>query len=302
MELNGVPIDDTYAEAFPTWVARPIITAVTEEWAYKAAVEAVGFATSTIGCPAEAGIDCFVSPDDTPDGRPGYAIMICASKKKLKDQVIDRLAECVLTAPTTAVFDGLADVVAEVQEKLPVKLHFFGDGYEEKREVGGRTVWAIPIMEGEYIGEEEFGAVKGVAGGNFFVMGENQMAALVAAQAAVDAISGVPGVITPFPGGIVASGSKVGSKKYKFMDASTNEVYCPTLKDKVEGSKVPEGVKAIYEIVIDGVDEEAISAAMAEGIRAATRVPGVKLISAGNFGGSLGPFKFELKDVLAEYL
>ena len=302
MELNGVTIDDTYAEAFPTWVARPVITAVTEEWAYKAAVEAVGFATSTIGCPAEAGIDCFVSPDETPDGRPGYAILICASKKKLKTQVIERLSECVLTAPTTAVFDGLADVVAEVQEKLPVKLHFFGDGYEEKREVGGRTVWAIPIMEGEYIGEEEFGAVKGVAGGNFFIMGENQMAALMAAQAAVDAISGVPGVITPFPGGIVASGSKVGSKKYKFMGASTNEAYCPTLKDKVEDSKVPEGVKAIYEIVIDGVDEDAIRTAMAEGIRAATKVPGVKFISAGNFGGSLGPFKFELADVLADYL
>ncbi|ABN56561.1 MULTISPECIES: formylmethanofuran--tetrahydromethanopterin N-formyltransferase [Methanoculleus] len=302
MELNGVTIDDTYAEAFPTWVARPIITAVTEEWAYKAAVEAVGFATSTIGCPAEAGIDCFVSPDETPDGRPGYAIMICASKKKLKEQVVERLAECVLTAPTTAVFDGLSDVVAEVPEKLPVKLHFFGDGYEEKREVGGRTVWAIPIMEGEYIGEEEFGAVKGVAGGNFFIMGENQMAALTAAQAAVDAISGVCGVITPFPGGIVASGSKVGSNKYKFMGASTNEAYCPTLRDKVENSKVPEGVKAIYELVIDGVDEDSIKTAMAEGIRAATRVPGVKFISAGNFGGSLGPFKFELKDVLAEYL
>ncbi|MCK8517960.1 formylmethanofuran--tetrahydromethanopterin N-formyltransferase [Methanoculleus sp. 7T] len=302
MELNGVTIDDTYAEAFPTWVARPIITAVTEEWAYKAAVEAVGFATSTIGCPAEAGIDCFVSPDDTPDGRPGYAIMICASKKKLKEQVVERLAECILTAPTTAVFDGLADVVAEVPEKLPVKLHFFGDGFEEKREVGGRTVWAIPIMEGEYIGEEEFGAVKGVAGGNFFIMGENQMAALTAAQAAVDAISCVCGVITPFPGGIVASGSKVGSKKYKFMGASTNEAYCPTLKGKVEGSKVPEGVKAIYEIVIDGVDEDSIKTAMAEGIRAATKVPGVKFISAGNFGGSLGPFKFALKDVLAGYL
>ncbi|HRD24938.1 MAG TPA: formylmethanofuran--tetrahydromethanopterin N-formyltransferase [Methanoculleus sp.] len=302
MELNGVTIDDTYAEGFPIWVARPIITAVTEEWAYKAALEAVGFATSTIGCPAEAGIDCFVPADETPDGRPGYAILICASKKKLKEQVVERLSECVLTAPTTAVFDGLPDLIDDVPEKIPVKLHFFGDGYEEKREVGGRTVWAIPIMEGEYIGEEEFGIVKGVAGGNFFIMGENQMAALMAAQAAVDAISGVCGVITPFPGGIVASGSKVGSKKYKFMNASTNEAYCPTLREKVAGSKVPDGVRAIYEIVIDGVDEEAVKSAMAEGIRAATKVPGVKYISAGNFGGSLGPFKLELKDVLADYL
>ncbi|WP_343241325.1 formylmethanofuran--tetrahydromethanopterin N-formyltransferase, partial [Methanoculleus sp. UBA389] len=218
------------------------------------------------------------------------------------EQVLTRISEGVLPAPATAVFHGLADVVAEVPEKLPIKLHFFGDGFEEKREVGGRTVWAIPIMEGEYIGEEEFGAVKGVAGGNFFIMSENQMAALMAAEAAVDAISGVCGVITSFPGGIVASGSKMGSKKYKFMGASTNEAYCPTLRDRVEGSKVPEGVKAIYEIVIDGVDEDSVKTAMAEGIRAASLVPGVKFISAGNFGGSLGPFKFALKDVLADYL
>jgi formylmethanofuran--tetrahydromethanopterin N-formyltransferase len=302
MQLNGVTIDDTYAEAFPTWVARPIITAVTEEWAYKAALEAVGFATSAIGCPAEAGIDCFVSPDETPDGRPGYAILICTSKKKMKEQLIERIGECILTAPTTAVFDGLSDVTANVAEKLPVKLHFFGDGFEEKREVGGRTVWAIPKMEGEYIGEEEFGVLKGVAGGNFFVMGETQMSALMGAQAAVDAISGVCGVITPFPGGIVASGSKVGSNKYKFIPASTNEAYCPTLKDKVANSKVPDGVKAIYEIVIDGVDEDGVKCAMAEGIKAATKVPGVLFISAGNFGGSLGPFKFYLKDVLADSL
>ncbi|KUG19464.1 formylmethanofuran--tetrahydromethanopterin n-formyltransferase [hydrocarbon metagenome] len=302
MELNGVPIDDTYAEAFPIWVSRVIITAVTEEWAYKAAVEATGFATSAIGCPAEAGIDCYVSADDTPDGRPGIAILICTSKKKMKEQLIERIGECILTAPTTAVFDGLSDVVAGVEEKIPVKLHFFGDGYEEKREISGRTVWAIPKMEGEYVGEEEFGAIKGVAGGNFFVMGETQMSALMGAQAAVDAISGVCGVITPFPGGIVASGSKVGSKKYKFIPASTNEAYCPTLKDKVEGSKVPDGVRAIYEIVIDGVNEDAVRDAMGEGIRAATKVPGVARISAGNFGGNLGPFKFELKDVLKDYL
>jgi formylmethanofuran--tetrahydromethanopterin N-formyltransferase len=266
MEINGVTIDDTYAEAFPTWVSKVIITAVTEEWAYKAAVEATGFATSAIGCPCEA--------------------------------VIERIGECVLTSPTTAVFDGLPDA----EERIPVKLHFFGDGYEYQKEVGGRKVWVIPIMNGEYYGEEEFGAVKGVAGGNFFVMGENQMAALMGASAAVDAIAGVPGVITSFPGGIVASGSKVGSNKYKFMSASTNEKYCPTLKEKVADSYVPDGVTAIYEIVIDGLDAECVALAMAEGIWAATKVPGVKRISAGNFGGSLGPHKFPLKDCLENCL
>jgi formylmethanofuran--tetrahydromethanopterin N-formyltransferase len=231
---------------------------------------------------------------ETPDGRPGVAILICASKKKLKEQVVERLAECVLTAPTTAVFNGITNA----EEKIPVKLHFFGDGYEYQKEVGGRKCWAIPIMQGEYVGEEEFGIVKGVAGGNFFVMGENQMAALMGAKAAVDAIDRVPGTITSFPGGIVGSGSKVGSLKYKFMIASTNEKYCPTLREKVADTKVPAGIKAVYEIVIDGIDEKSVAAAMGAGVRAAVMVPGVKFISAGNFGGTLGPFKIDLHKVL----
>jgi formylmethanofuran--tetrahydromethanopterin N-formyltransferase len=294
MEINGVPVDDTYAEAFPTWISRIIITAVTEEWAYKAAVEATGFATSAIGCPCEAGIESVLPPEGTPDGRPGISILICAAKKKIKEQLIERIGECIITAPTTAVFDGLPGAA----EKVPVKLHFFGDGYEYKKEIGGRQVWAIPIMSGEYVGEEEFGIVKGVAGGNFFVMGENQMAALMGAQAAVDAIATVCGVITSFPGGVVSSGSKVGSTKYKFIPASTNEKYCPTLRDKVPDSKVPAGINAMFEIVIDGLDEKVVAEAMKTGIRAACTVPGVKFISAGNFGGSLGPYKFELKKIL----
>ena len=242
MEINGVTIDNTYAEAFPTWVCRVIITAVTKDWARKAATEATGFATSAIGCPCEAGIEGDIPASETPDGRPGVAILICASKKKLKEQVVERLAECVLTAPTTAVFNGITNA----EEKIQVKLHFFGDGYEYQKEVGGRKCWVIPIMQGEYVGEEEFGIVKGVAGGNFFVMGENQMAALVGAQAAVEAIDKVPGTITSFPGGIVASGSKVGSLKYKFMPASTNEKYCPTLREKVTDSKIPAGNKGSF--------------------------------------------------------
>ena len=294
MEINGVTIDDTFAEAFPTWICRVIITAVTKEWAFKAGTEATGFATSAIGCPCEAGVECYIPASETPDGRPGVGVLFCASKKQLKEQVVERLAECVLTAPTTSVFNGLPSA----EEKIAVKLHFFGDGYEYQKEVGGRKCWVIPIMEGEYIGEEEFGIVKGVAGGNFFVMGENQMAALDGAQAAIEAIDKVPGTITSFPGGIVGSGSKVGSLKYKFMPASTNEKYCPTLKEKVSDSKIPAGIRAVYEIVIDGVDEKSVAAAMAAGIKAAAMVPGVKFISAGNFGGTLGPYKIELHKVL----
>ncbi|MDD4127801.1 MAG: formylmethanofuran--tetrahydromethanopterin N-formyltransferase [Methanomicrobium sp.] len=293
MELNGVTIENEYAEAFPNWACRVIITAINEKWAFQAATEATGFATSAIGCPCEAGIEMFVSASETPDGRPGVAVLFFAGgKKKLKEQVVERLAECVLTQPTTAVFDGMPDA----EERIDVKLHFFGDGYEYQKEVGGRKCWAIPIMNGEYVGEESFGIVKGIAGGNFFIMGENQPAALMAADAAIDAIYEVPGCMCSFP--VVASGSKVGSNKYKFMVATTNEKYCPTIRDRVADTKVPEGVKAVYEIVIDGVDEDSIREATRAGIEAATKIPGIKLISAGNFGGNLGPFKFNLYEIL----
>ncbi len=294
MEFNGVELEDTYAEGFPVWVARVVITAVTKEWAYKAATEATGFATSTIGCPCEAGIERYLPASETPDHRPGYAILICCGKKALKEQVLERVSECVLTAPTTAVFNGKAGS----EEIIPIKLHFFGDGYESKVEVGGIQCWSIPIMGGDFIVEEEIGAIKGVAGGNFLIMGDSQMSALVAAEAAVTAIAEVPGCITPFPGGVVSSGSKVGSKKYKFMGASTNEKFCPSIAAKVEDTDIPAGVKAVYEIVIDGVDEASVKAAMKAGVQAACRVPGVVKITAGNYGGNLGPFKFFLKDCL----
>lgn len=303
MKFNNVEIENTYAEAFPIMVSRVLITAATEYYAKVAATEATGFGTSVIGCPAEAGIDCFIPADKTPDGRPGYVIMICHPKKdELKHQLIERIGECILTAPTTAVFNWLPYEKLEdkTQEKrLDVKLHFFGDGFESKKTMGDRTVWAIPIMEGDFICEEEYGYKKGVAGGNFFILGETQGSALMAAQAAVDAISHIEGCICPFPGGIVASGSKVGSLKYsKFMKASTNHKMAPSLKGKVADTELPANVNAAYEIVIDAVDEATIAKAMTAGIKAACMIPGVVKISAGNYGGKLGPFKFELEKLL----
>jgi formylmethanofuran--tetrahydromethanopterin N-formyltransferase len=296
MEINGVLIEDTYAEAFPAWISLIAVTAASKHLAYHAAMEATGFATSVIGCAAEAGIDCYLPPNKSPDDRPGYMIMIAhPSKKQLKEQLIERLAECVLTAPTAAAYNGMP----EAEEKLPVKLHFFGDGYEYQKKVMDRNVWAIPVMGGEFIIEEDIGCVKGVAGGNFLVMGSNQMAALTGAQAAIEVIDEIGGASTSFPGGIVGAGSKVGSKKYKFMKASTNDAYCPTLRGKVADSKVPDGVQAVFEIVIDGVSEKAVAAAMREGILAACRIPGVTHITAGNYGGTLGPYKFELHKILS---
>ena len=294
MEINGVKINDTFAEGFGIKVTRMIVTAATKKLALIAATEATGYGTSVIGCPAEAGIDCYMPPTKTPDGRPGYAIMIChGSKKKLDHELMERIGMGILTAPTTAVFNALD---SEEVLKTGNKLKFFGDGYQEKLEIDGRIIHSIPIMSGDFLVESAFGYLDGVAGGNFFIMANSKMSALVAAEAAVDAIGAVGKVITPFPGGMVASGSKVGSNKYEFLGASTNEKMCVTLKDKVD-SDIPDEVNGVMEIVIDGVDEESVKAAMKAGIEAACNVDGVLEISAGNFGGNLGAYKLNLHDL-----
>lgn len=295
MEINGVEIEDTFAEAFDIQISRVLITAETRNLAKVAATEATGYGTSIIGCPAEAGIDCYVPPEETPDGRPGYIIMICHMNKGILDhEVMERIGMCVLTAATTAVYNALDD--ADEKLKTGAKLKYFGDGYEKKLEVDGRTIFSIPIMSGDFLVEGELGVKKGVAGGNFFIMGENQPSAIIAAQAAVFAIENIANTITPFPGGIVASGSKVGSK-YKFLPASTNEKMAVTLKDEVEDSEIPADVNGVYEIVIDGASEEVVKEAMKVGIEAAVKVPGVLKISAGNFGGNLGAYKINLHDL-----
>jgi formylmethanofuran--tetrahydromethanopterin N-formyltransferase len=296
MEINGVEIEDNFAEAFGIQVSRILITAATKKLALVAATEATGYGTSVIGCPAEAGIDCYVPPQETPDGRPAYLIMICnMNKDKLDHELLERVGMCVLTAATTAVFDWME----EPDEKLKTgqKLKFFGDGYEQTLDIEGRKVHSIPLMSGDFLVEAELGIRAGVAGGNFFILAENQPSGLLAADAAVDAIEAVPGAITPFPGGIVASGSKVGSNKYKFLGASTNEKMCVTLKDEVEGCQIPENVDGVYEIVIDGVDENAVKAAMKAGIEAAVKISGVIQISAGNFGGNLGKYQIQLHEL-----
>jgi formylmethanofuran--tetrahydromethanopterin N-formyltransferase len=294
MELNGTEVLDTFAEAFQTWISRIIITAESKDWAYRTAVEATGFATSKIGCACEAGIERYLSPDETPDGRTGVSVLICSEKKHMKTNVAQRISQCILPAPTASAFDGLPGA----ESRFFLRMHYFGDSYEKRCIVGGRRCWKIPVMEGEYTGEERYGTVKGIAGGNFLVMGNNRHSALSGAEAAVAAIEGLKGVITSFAGGIVASGSKVGVKNYRFpMPASTNHLYCPTLKSKIDNSCVPEGINSIYEIVINGLDEPSLRNAMKSGIEAAAGTGKVRYIGAANYEGKLGQYRFYLHDL-----
>ncbi len=221
-------------------------------------------------------------------------LLFTPSRETLETELVLRIGQAVMTCPTTACFDGLPDV----PDRLAVgkALRAFGDGFQGSKVIAGRRYWRVPVMEGEFLVEETFGMQKGVGGGNFLILAEDADAALAAAEAAVDAMANHPGVILPFPGGVVRSGSKVGSKRYKKMIATTNEAFSPTLRAMTE-SQLPEGVNSVLEIVLDGTDAPAIEAAMRLGIRAACQ-PGVKAISAGNYGGKLGPHHFHLRRIM----
>ncbi len=54
----------------------------------------------------------------------------------------------------------------------------------------------------------------------------------------------------------------------------------------------------VFEIVINGVDREAIENAMRAGIHAACQVPGILKITAANYEGKLGIHHFPLHSVL----
>jgi formylmethanofuran--tetrahydromethanopterin N-formyltransferase len=275
---------------------RLIVTAATPNWALTAGREATGYAASVIGCDAEAGIERILAPDETPDGRPGVSLLLFAfSRDALQKAVVNRVGQCVLTCPTTACYNGLP-VVKDKSIRVGGTLRYFGDGYQSSKLLDGRRFWRTPVMDGEFVCEDVFGTVKGVAGGNFILFGVSQTAALTAAEAAADAVRRIPGVILPFPGGVVRSGSKVGSR-YKTLRASSNDAYCPTLRGRTPHTALPPTANAVYELVIDGLDLAAVEEATRVGVRAAC-IDGVVGVTAGNYGGKLGPYHLHLHRLL----
>ena len=294
MRLHDAEVEDTFAEAFPMWGARIVVTADTPGWAEHAGRSLTGFATSVIGCKCEAGIERVLDASETPDGRPGIAALLFAPDAEgLGKRLVERIGQTVLTCPTTACFNGLD---AEDDVDVGGQLRFFGDGWQASKVLDGRRYWRIPVMEGEFLVQERFGIVEGVGGGNIIILAGDVATALGAAEAAADAMRAVEGAIMPFPGGIARSGSKVGSR-YKAVIASTNHVLCPTLRAQTDDTQVPDGVGSVFEIVIDGLAPEPVAEAMRVGLEAAAR-SGATHLTAGNYGGNLGPHHFPLKDLV----
>ena len=295
MHLSGTFIDDTFAEAFGMRYTRLIVTAIDEYWLEAALREFTGYSSSVIACDAETGIEEKLTESETPDGRVGASLLAFGfSVDALAKAVVNRVGQCVMTCPTTAVYNGLE----QATDKIPLGKHlrYFGDGFQKSKQVAGRRYWRIPVMDGEFLVEESLGVEKGVAGGNIIIQGVDQRTTLDAARRAAAAVLETPGAMAPFPGGVARSGSKVGSR-YKGLRASTADTFCPTLRGRVE-SRVHPDANCVYEIVIDGVTETAVGQAMANATRAAAG-KGIAAISAGNYGGKLGKFHFKLRELLS---
>ncbi|MEM7263357.1 MAG: formylmethanofuran--tetrahydromethanopterin N-formyltransferase [Planctomycetota bacterium] len=295
MKIGTTEIHDTFAEAFRMRYARVVITAHDDYWIDSAASEFSGYASSIISCDAEAGIERRLSRAETLDGRAGVAVLAFGfSSDRLAKAVTNRCGQCLMTCATSAVFDGLPD--SETRIPLGRHVRYFGDGFQKSKVVDTRRLWRVPVMDGEFVVEDQIGCEKGIAGGNLILQARSLESALYAARRAVDSIAELPGVITPFPGGVVRSGSKVGSR-YSALRASTNEAFCPSVRSRVETELHP-NAHCAYEIVINGISELTVAGAMGVAIRAAAG-PDVLAISAGNYGGNLGKFHFHLREVVS---
>jgi formylmethanofuran--tetrahydromethanopterin N-formyltransferase len=293
--IGETQIEDTFAEAFGMRFCRIIVTADDRYWLDAAVREATGYSASVIACDAETGVERWLDASETPDGRVGVSILIFGfSTDALIKAIPNRVGQCVMTCPSTAVYDGLPN--AERRCPLGKQIRFFGDGFQKSKQVAGRRFWRIPVMDGEFLAEESLGVEQGVAGGNIILQGNSRQSALAAARRGAEAIADMEGVIAPFPGGVARSGSKVGSI-YKALPASTSDPYCPSLRGRVT-SKLHEDAQCAYEIVIDGVNEEAVGKAMTASLNAAVG-EGIVCITAGNYGGKLGKFHFHLRELVA---
>jgi formylmethanofuran--tetrahydromethanopterin N-formyltransferase len=293
LKIGSTTIEDTFAEAFGMQCTRLIVTAHDRFWLAAAVHEFTGYSASVIACDLETGVENWLTDEQTPDGRIGASVLCFGfSADALAKAVPRRTGQCLMTCPSTAVYDGMPDGSKRIA--LGKQIRFFGDGFQKSKVVAGRRYWRIPVMDGEFLVQDTIGISAGVGGGNIILQAVDQSSALDAARRAVAAIEPLEGVITPFPGGVARSGSKVGSR-YKALKASTSDAFCPTLRGRVTTRLHPDAHCAL-EIVVDGVSSAAVATAMEAAMQAAAG-PDVVAISAGNYGGKLGKYHFALREL-----
>lgn len=295
-------IDDTFIEAFAGIYCRVIVTADDVETLCKAASDSTATPSVVIGR-TEGGVERYLSPDETPDKRPGAILQFwgginpkktfAESLKKFETELSYRIRQDILVKPFTAIYDAMPN--AEGKLDMMERVGHCGDGYEWVEDRHGREVIVVPLMVPDFIIERYISYGRGVMGGNFWFMCTTKQTLKEAGEKALDAIHHVDGVVTTFD--ICSAGSKPETR-FPQIGPTTNHLYCPSLKTRLgKESKVPDGVGYIAEIVYDAFSVDALKEATKAGINAVLNVEGVLRVSAGNYEGKLGQYKIPLKEL-----
>ncbi|MBO7719515.1 MAG: formylmethanofuran--tetrahydromethanopterin N-formyltransferase [Methanosphaera sp.] len=289
-------IEDTYCEAFTGTCVRMIVTAQDDRTIEKIAYDACATPGTVIGR-TESGVEKFLSPDQTPDNRPGVLIQFWYNTKdlaKFDKELSFRIRQDILVKPFVKIFDASIDPFDYIDTTEHVG--HCGDGYEWTEQIDGRTMIRVPICVPDFYIEQKLGCMEGIMGVNFWYYCSSKEAVLEAGYKSLEALAEVDGICTPFD--ICSAGSKVETN-YPEIGPTTNHPYCPSLKDKIgDESKVEDGVNYIPEIVINALTTEDAEKSLIEGINALNGIEGVLKVSAGNYGGNLGKYKFYLRDIL----
>ena len=300
--VGKAEIENTYAEVFAGIFCRATVTADDEVTLRSAAEDATATPSVVIGR-VEGGVEKWLSEKETPDQRKGAVLQFwgeinpkksfAESLKKFETELSYRIRQDILVKPFTAVFDTLLD--AEGKIDMMERVGHCGDGYEWTEKRHNREIIVIPLMVPDFVIERYLGYAHGFMGANFWIMCSTKEAVKIAGEKALEALHKVEGVITPFD--VCSAGSKTETH-FPSIGPTTNHPYCSSLKPKLgSGSLLPEGVRYVPEIVINGISMDGVKEAMKAGIEAVVNVDGAVRVSAGNYGGKLGEFKIQFREL-----
>lgn len=321
-KIDRGKVEDTFAEAFPGLYIRLLITAergttpedksapeIEYDELRLAAYRSTATPSIVVGR-VEAGIEKWLTKKQTPDKREGVIVQFWGrfdekedttkQAEKFYKEMSIRIRQDVLSVPTTRVFD-LSDtgegtqkggIVIDAEERIGK----CGGGHEWFSKNDSKEIINIPLMMGyDFQIDRHLTCGIGVSGANIWLLCDSIEGGRKAGRKAISAINRVEGVITPFY--TCPSGS--AAEDYPPIGPPTNYLYCPTLRDKLKGlSRIPQGIKSIPEIVINGVTLAAVKKAMKASLESVVGMDEVIRVSAGNYEGKLGKYKIHLRELL----
>jgi formylmethanofuran--tetrahydromethanopterin N-formyltransferase len=302
LELNGVEVENTYVEVNELLSGQILVTSITKEIALRNTRQMSGALVTS--APIEGIVGGFVPASETPDARPGFYLLLRGNsdmkpsnheQRETFGKVFTNHLRMAPHLPTCAIYDGVSKNGALFRVNAGDTIRLWGDGFETEGKIAGRQVYRIPVMLGEFVTEKTFGVTTSFDGA-FEVFAENPSCALMATQIAAERV--VDEVKGAFASNLC--GAKVGGVNYKDQNATTTTFLCPTIRDKVKDTRVPEGVGTVIEYLVWGLDLQTLKEGLRISLETITEIPGVIGITVFNQEGLWGKHKIYLRELLGK--